>query len=110
MGWRFPNSFLHENCKEKRNLRLRLTFISNLQRQAYNPLSGIIQFDEDGRRNNFTLYVGEVSRGKIVKTAQWYPYYGDWLNITRNATEQQEQMYRRFQQNLLIVASRCVPL
>lgn len=68
-------------------------------------ISGRINFDEQGERNDFTLEVLELTPTKTLKKiATWDEIHG--INMTRALTDVYTQISESLQSKTFIVASR----
>lgn len=70
-------------------------------------MSGPLQFDVFGRRNNFTIYVVEGNGHQVI--AQWKAQHSDKLTILRNQTNTFDSLVQNMQKGVLVVSSRLGP-
>ncbi|KAF5282430.1 hypothetical protein FQA39_LY17545 [Lamprigera yunnana] len=68
------------------------------------PVTGPIQFDDFGRRVNFTLHVVELNLDKVKAT--WSPANGTLLNMTLTAQEHRQLVLRSLQKQRIVVSSK----
>lgn len=74
-----------------------------------NAITGPMNFDDFGRRINFTLHINEIVSGHIQKVAIWRPDFKDHLTYIRTLKEQMQQILENLQKNTVIVSSRIGP-
>lgn len=68
-------------------------------------MTGPINFDENGRRVNFTLQIVQIMQGKKEKLAYWMPGLEN-LIFTRSQTEHEKLIMENLQKTTVIVSSR----
>lgn len=71
-----------------------------------NTITGAINFDDFGRRINFTIYINQIITGRFEKVAYWRPDFKDKLSFVRTSKQQIQQILENLQKATVIVSSR----
>nr|CAD7405464.1 unnamed protein product [Timema poppensis] len=79
------------------------TIIDYMKQLEFFGMTGMVRFDEEGRRTDFTLDVVEVYRDGVTKTAIWDSING--LSLVRSYNDTLAEVQRNVQDKIFIVAS-----